>query len=117
METAAEEEMAILEAFEFKTSDMKYEEKSKDDDKAVVTVSGKISLEINADKLKEAVKEQAEAAGEEVSDEDLDFFVDMFTSGMGDEVEFEEDLDVIKEDGKWVVCDELEVLDEVAPDF
>jgi hypothetical protein len=108
---------AMLEAFEVKTSNMKYEEKSKDGDKAVVSISGKVSLEIDEDKLKELVKEEAAAAGEEVTDEELDFYVGMLTGMSGEQVEFEQDVEVVKEDGDWVVCDELTILDEVAPDF
>ena len=116
MEDVGEDEAAMVEAFRVETNDMKYEEKSKDDDKAVISVSGKVALKIDEGKLKEALKKEAEAAGEEVSDEELTLIVGMFTA-MSNEVEYAQDVEVIKEDGKWVVCDELTIMDEIAPDF
>ena len=103
----------FMDAFNIKWGDMKYEEKSKGDDSAVVYVSGKVSIEFNTDKLKSFFKKAAEAEGEEVSDEDLDMVIGMFTAMGGQESSFEGDVDLIKEDGKWVVCDELDFLDEI----
>jgi hypothetical protein len=74
-------------------------------------------MEFDTDKLKEVFKKMAEAEGQEVSDEELDMIVGM-VAGMGSqEVEFEQDVEVIKEDGNWVVCDELNMLDELDMGF
>ena len=97
----------LLDAFILELSDMKYEEKSKDGDKAVVHVTGSMKLDFNSDKLKDFFKKAAEAAGETVTDEELDFIVEMIASSAAQEEDLDEDLELIKEDGKWVVCDDL----------
>jgi len=103
----------LLDAFKLKMSDMKYEEKSKDDNKAVVGVSGTMSLDFDTDKLKEFFRKAAEAAGQEVTDEQLDMMMGMFTAMGGQEAPVEGEVELVKEDGDWVVCDELDFLDEV----
>ncbi len=103
----------LMDAFKLKMSDVEYEEKSKDDNNAVVHVSGKVALDFDTDKLKSFFKKAAEASGEEVSDEEIDMMVGMFTAMGGQESPFEGDVELIKEDGDWVVCDELDFLDEV----
>jgi hypothetical protein len=94
--------------------DMKYEEKSKGDDKAVVRVTGSIKMDIEGDKFKEVMKKAAEEAGETVTDEDLDFMVDMMASMLAQEIPMDGDAELIKEDGKWVVCGGLDFAD-IAP--
>ena len=86
---------------------MKYEEKSKDGDKAVVHITGSMKLEFDTGKLKDFFRKAAEAAGETVTDEELDFIVEMMASTATQEEEIDDDLQLIKEDGKWVVCDDL----------
>jgi len=103
----------LLAAFKLNMKDMKYEEKSTDGDKAVVGVSGNMSLDFDTDKLKEFFKKAAEAAGQEVTDEQLDMMMGMFTAMGGQEAPVEGDVELVKEDGKWVVCDELDFLNEV----
>jgi hypothetical protein len=101
----------LLEAFKLKMTDMKYEEKSKDGDKAVVHISGTMALEFDTDKLKSFFKQAAEAAGESVSDEELEFIVGIFEAMGGQEAPLDGDVALVKEDGKWLVCDELGFLD------
>jgi hypothetical protein len=103
----------LLDAFKLNMTDMKYEEKSKDGDKAVVSVSGKMSLDFDTDKLKEFFRQAAEAAGQEVTDEQLDMMIGMFSAMGGQEAPIDGDVELVKEDGKWVVCDELDFLNEV----
>jgi hypothetical protein len=113
LEAAGIDPDEFMEAFQIKTSDMKYDEKSQDGDKAVVSISGKVSVEFDTDKLKEVFKKVAEASGEEIPDDQLDMIVGMFTGMSGQEVEFAQDVEMVKEDGDWVVCDELNILDEL----
>jgi hypothetical protein len=97
----------LLDAFKITLTDMKYEEKSQDGDKAIVHITGSMKLEFDSDKLKDFFKKAAEAAGETVTDEELDFIVEMIASSAAQEEDLDEDVELIKEDGKWVVCDEL----------
>ncbi len=103
----------LLDAFKLEMKDMKYEEKSKDDDKAVVGVSGTLSLGFDTDKLRTFLKQAAEAGGETVTDEQLDFVVDMFTAMGGQEAPFDGEVELIKEDGDWVVCDDIDFLNAI----
>jgi hypothetical protein len=92
-------------------SDMKYEEKSKDDDKAVVHVSGKVSFNVDVEKLKPIIKKAAEEQlGMELSDDMLDPMMESMVAEMGGEESFEGDVNLVKEDGKWLLCDSFEFL-------
>jgi hypothetical protein len=101
----------LLDAFKIKMSDMKYEEKSAEGDKAVVHVSGTMAMEFDTEKLKSFLKKAAEASGEEVSDDQVDFMVNMFSGMSGQEAPIDGDVQLVKEDGKWVVCDDLAFLE------
>jgi hypothetical protein len=46
-----------------------------------------------------------------VTDEQLDFVVGMFSSMAGQEIPIDGDIKVVKEDGKWLVCDDLGFLE------
>ena len=101
----------LLDAFKIKMSDMKYEEKSTEGDKAVVHVSGTMGLEFDTEKLRSFLKKAAEASGEEVTDDQLDLVVNMFSGMGGQEAPIDGDVELVKEDGKWVVCDDLAFLE------
>lgn len=101
----------LLDAFKLNMKDMKYEEKSSAGDEAVVHISGSMALEFDTDKLKDFFKQAAAAAGQEVSDQELDLVVNLFDSMAGQEVPIDGDVKVVKEDGEWLVCDELDFLD------
>jgi hypothetical protein len=101
----------LLEAFKLEMKDMKYEEKSQEGDEAVVHVSGTMSLAFDAEKLREFLKKAMAATGQEVGDDELDFVVNMFQSMAGQEAPVDGDVNLIKEDGDWVVCDDLNFLE------
>jgi hypothetical protein len=101
----------LLDAFKLNMDDLEYEEKSKEGDEAVVHVSGNMSMEFDTEKLKGFFKKTAEASGQEVSDQELEFIVGIFDSMGGQEAPLDGDVKLIKEDGDWVVCDELSFLD------
>ncbi len=106
----------LLDAFEIKMSDMKYEEKSKDDDKAVVHVTGKVAFDADLDKLRPIFEEMLEGMGMPISDEMIDGMVDEFTANMG-ESPLAGDVNLVKEDGDWLICDELDFLNELDAGF
>ena len=101
----------LLEAFKLEMTDMKYEEKSQEGDEAVVHVSGTMALAFDAEKLKDFLKKAMAASGQEVGDDELDFVVNLFESMAGQEAPVEGDVTLVKEDGDWVVCDDLDFLD------
>lgn len=101
----------LLEAFKIDMKDMKYETESEDGDKAVVKVTGSLSLDFDTEKLKSFFKNASEAAGQPVSDEELDLVVNMFSAMGGQEAPVDGNVDLVKEDGEWMVCDDLDFLD------
>jgi hypothetical protein len=101
----------LLDAFKIGLKDMKYETQSEDGDKAVVKVTGSLSLDFDTEKLKSFFKQAAEAAGQPVSDEELDMVVNIFNAMGGQEAPLDSNVDVVKEDGEWVVCGDLGFLD------
>jgi len=100
----------LLDAFMIDLKDMKYETQSEDGDKAVVKVTGSLSLDFDTEKLKSFFKQAAEAAGQPVSDAELDMVVNIFNAMGGQESPLDANVDVVKEDGKWVVCGDLDFL-------
>lgn len=101
----------LLDAFKLQLKDMKYEEKSTEDDKAVVGIQGSMALDFDSEKLKSFLKKAGEASGESMTDEQLDFAVGMFSAIAGQEAPIDGEVELIKEDGEWVVCDELDFLE------
>jgi predicted small secreted protein len=102
----------IGEIIQIEMSDMKYEEKSKDGDKAVVHVSGKVSFNVDAEKLKPIIKKLAEEQlGMELGDDMLDPMIEEMLAEMGGEEVFEGDVNLVKEDGKWLICDDFAFLE------
>jgi hypothetical protein len=101
----------LMDAFQLNFSDLEYEEQSQEGDEAVVHVSGTMSLEFDTDKLREFFRQVSEASGQEVTDQELDFVVGIFESMSGQEAPLDGDVKVIKEDGEWVVCDDLSFLE------
>jgi hypothetical protein len=97
----------VLDAMEFEFANAEYEEVSKSGDAAVVRAQGRLNITVNEEKFKELVRELLKAEGlEDVSDELLDQAMgpamDQFES-MGQDID--ENFGLIKEDGKWVICE------------
>jgi hypothetical protein len=101
----------LLDAINLEFDNMQYEEQSQTDDRAVVSVTGSMQLSFDTDKLRDFMRSAAEASGEEVTDEQLDFVVGMFTAMGGQEMPVDGEVELVKEDGKWVVCDDLGFLE------
>jgi major membrane immunogen (membrane-anchored lipoprotein) len=96
----------VLDAVKIKLEGMEYQETSKSDDEAVVHIKGTLQMSFDKDKLKPLVKEAAEAAGQSVSDDEIDMLLGMVEGMLGEGVPIDEDMQLIKEDGKWVMCPE-----------
>jgi hypothetical protein len=101
----------LLSAITLNLEDMEYEEKSQDGDKAVVHMSGNMALEFDTEKLRSFLQQALEASGQQVTDQEMDFVIGLFESMAGQEAPIDADVDVVREDGEWVVCDDLSFLD------
>ncbi len=107
----------ILDAFEIKMTDMKYEEKSKDGDKAVVKVTGKMAYDIDADAMRSVFEKMLEEMGLPASDEMLDGMMEEMMGDIGAESPIDGDVNLVKEDGDWLVCDALDFLGDLDSGF
>jgi hypothetical protein len=101
MEQMGLDPQELLDAFKINFKDMKYEEKSTEGDKAVVAISGKMSMSFDEEKLKGFFRKAGEASGQP------------FTAMGGQEAPFEGDVNLVKEGGDWKVCDELDFLNQI----
>ncbi len=73
-----------------------------------------MAFDIDIDKLKPIFKDAIEAAmGIEVTDEMADEMMSEFTADTVAPSSFDGDVNLVKEDGDWLICDELEFLDEM----
>jgi hypothetical protein len=98
----------ILDALTFKLSDLEITEKSQSGDKAVVHAKGRLEMTVDPDKFKDVVRELLEQQGiGDVSDELMDQFAGPVMEQFEDfSTDLDDDIALVKEDGKWVICDE-----------
>ncbi len=95
----------ISDAIKISFANLDVKEKSRAGDKAVVTMTGKVKMEFNKDKLKALVKKAAEAAGQPVDDAQIELALGMLSGLGGTEQDVSSDLNLVNEGGKWLICD------------
>ena len=98
---------ALISALQIEMEDMTYEEKSREENRAVVHVAGQMMVAFDAEQLQAALEAVAEVQGETLSDEQLALFAMMFSAIGAQQIPVEGDIELIDEGGRWVVCDEL----------
>jgi len=96
----------IGDAIKISFTNLEVKEKSRAGDKAVVTMTGKMKMEFNKDKMKALVKKAAEAAGQPVDDAQIEMALGMLSGLGGMEQDVNSDLDLVNEGGKWLICSE-----------
>jgi gas vesicle protein len=99
----------VKKVLEYQFKGMKYEEKHREGGRAVVHVTGLARAEVNGDKYKELVRKAIKAEGETISDEHLDLLT-KFVTGLSQEIEVAGDVELIREDNKWKICDNFDVI-------
>ncbi len=98
----------LIDAMTFDFQDLKVEQTSINGDNAKVHVTGKLALTLDAGKAKPAVRKMLEAqapAGTTVTDAQVDSMLAIFGSGKPNDIST--DVDVVKENGGWLVCSQL----------
>ena len=93
-------------ALTIKFSNLDVKEKSRSGDKAVVTMTGKMDMNIDATQLKALVTQALKASGQaDVTDE----MINLALGAIGNQTSFSEDvssdLNLVNEGGKWLICD------------
>jgi ABC-type transporter MlaC component len=89
--------------------DLTFTEASQQTDSAVVDVTGNISVNFNQDELTQVLTTAAEASGQQVSQQQIDSLVSMIVSATDQPVPVDTQIDMVKEDGQWRVCSNLEI--------
>lgn len=97
----------LVQAFNIDLQDMAYQETSRDGDAAVVHIAGTLRFDFKADVLKEVIKKVAEANGQPLSDQELDFVITLLSVVAQQGTPLDADVQVVMENGQWVVCDDL----------
>jgi hypothetical protein len=85
-----------------------YTKVSEEADKAVVQIKGTLSAKFDEEKFKVVMKDlmKAQAQGQDPTDEQLAMAVLVYASELGSDQVLDQKVDVIKENGKWVMCPE-----------
>lgn len=103
----------LAQAFTLDLQDMSYEETSRDGDAAVVHAEGTLRFEFDPDVLREVIKAVAEANGQTLSDQELDFVLTLLSAVAEQGTPLDADVQLIEENGQWVVCDDLLFLEDM----
>jgi len=102
----------LLDAFSFNFGELSYEETMRDESTARVRIYGPMWMEVDGEKLASFLKNAAIAQGRPVNEEEVSVLVALFSAMAGQETPVESDVQLVKEGGKWLVCDTLGFLNE-----
>ncbi len=94
----------ILDAMSFKLENADFSQVSASGDTAVVQMKGKMTITVDKDKFKALMADIAKAQGQDLPADQLDQAVNMMVGQMGQGIDIDQKVDVIKENGKWVMC-------------
>lgn len=95
----------IGDALKISFVNLEVKEKSREGDKATVSMAGKIKMEFDKDKMKALVKKAAEAAGQPMDDAQIDMALGMLSGLGGMEQDIDEEMTLVNEGGKWLICE------------
>jgi hypothetical protein len=95
---------AMLDAMTISTSNVQYTKKSETGDNAVVAITGNMTIKIDRTKFKPILQQIFKAQGQDVTDEQLNQALDQAASSLETGQDLSQDMVVVKENGKWVVC-------------
>jgi hypothetical protein len=94
----------IFAAMKVDFQDAAVTETSKTDTDATVHIKGKIAISFDEAKMREIVKKIIAAQGITATDQMVDLAMQTMSSQLSKGQDIDSDLKLIKEDGKWVVC-------------
>ncbi len=95
----------LFDAMKIEFKDVQTTEKSKAGMNAVVNVKGTMNITIDPAKMREFVKSMMEAQGQTVDDATLDLAIGAMSSQLSQSQALDEDVSVVQEGGKWLICD------------
>lgn len=94
----------VFGAMKMEFKDVQTAEKSKSGDSAVVHVSGTMVITLDPAKMRELMKKAMQAQGQPVDDATLDLVISQMAGSLTQSQPLDEDVTVIQEGGKWVIC-------------
>ena len=96
---------AMLDAMTISMSGVEYTQKSVTGDNAVVSLKGTMNIKIDRAKFTPILKQLLQAQGQTVTDDMVNQMMDVAASSLekGQDLSTQ-DMVVVKENGKWVVC-------------
>ncbi len=98
----------ILDAMTFSFTNPDITKVSESGDKATVQVKGKLAIKVDREKFKPVMKDLLKAQGQDVSDDQLNQFMDLALGQMESGQDINSQVEVVKENGKWLVCSSLQ---------
>jgi hypothetical protein len=94
----------IMDSMSFKLENGDFSTVSESGDKAVVQMKGKLTISVDKEKFKAVMAEVAKAQGQELPADQLDQVINMVIGQFTQGIDLDQQVDVIKENGKWVMC-------------
>lgn len=107
---------AFLEAFEFDVADRSVTLLSEEGDEASVDVSATLTMAMDAEAARPFIVTILESSGVEVTDEMVEQGLATFMSGTEEGQQLDATVRVVREDGAWLICDDLSGTDEEGSD-
>jgi hypothetical protein len=95
---------SLFDAIKVDFQDVKTTETSKTTDKATVHVTGKSTVTLDAAKMKEIFKKVMAANGQPADDATIDATVAAMSSQLSQSQPLDEDVNLVQENGKWLIC-------------
>jgi hypothetical protein len=103
---------ALLDALTFSVEDRSVSLVSQEDASAVVAVSARLSGRIDEDAARDFVRQVLEAGGQEATDELVESLLPTVVEEIEQGSDLDSEVEVVLEDGAWLVCDDLSVDEE-----
>ncbi|NTU64350.1 MAG: hypothetical protein HGB05_13360 [Chloroflexi bacterium] len=94
----------VLDAMTITIQDAEYTKVSETADKAEVQMKAKMNIKLDKEKFKVVMMDILKAQGQELPADQIDPILDMAVSQVEQTQDVDNKIDVVKENGKWVIC-------------
>lgn len=94
----------VLDTMTISIQDAQYTKVSEAADKAVVQYKAKMNIKVDKEKFKVVLMDIAKAQGQELPADQIDAILNMAIGQIEQPQDVDHQIDVIKENGKWVLC-------------
>lgn len=98
---------SILDAMTIDYTGLSVTQVSQNGDSAVVAIKGQLAITIDPAKMKDVVKTILAAAGQPTDDATIQQMLPLMTSAMASTKAMDSQVNVVKENGAWLVCDSI----------